>query len=85
MSCLVKRFGGCRREAIVGMGAELVFVTGRGRAGFHSPDPARTRGRGGMFQVIPTPPPSGALPHSFPERGPLSYHLFLTATHLGYR
>jgi len=27
----------------------LVFVTGRGGAGFHSPGPALTRGRGGYF------------------------------------
>jgi len=66
------------------MSSDVVFVTGRGGAGFHSPDPALTRGRGGMFRVIPTPPPSGAHPHSFPERGPVCYHLFLTGTRLGY-
>jgi len=50
----------------------LVFVTGRGGAGFHSPDPALTRGRGGgMFRVIRALPPSGAHPHSFPGRGPV--------------
>jgi len=62
----------------------VVFVTGRGGAGFHSPDPALTRGRGGMFRVIPALPPSGAHPHSFPGRGPVCYHLFLTGTRLGY-
>ena len=62
----------------------LVFVTGRGRAGFHSSDSTHTRGRGGMFQVIPAPPPSGAHTHSFPGRGPVCYDLFLTGTRLGY-
>ena len=38
----------------------VVFVTGRGGEGFHSPDPALTRGLGGMFRVIPALPPSGA-------------------------
>jgi len=61
-----------------------VFVTGRGGAGFHSPDPALKRGRGGMFRVIPALPPSGAHPHSFPGRGPVCYHLFLTGARLGY-
>jgi len=28
---------------------KLVFVTGRGGAGFHSPGPALTQGRGGNF------------------------------------
>ena len=62
----------------------LVFVTGRGGAGFHSPDPALKRGRGGMFRVIPALPPSGAHPHSFHGRGPVCYHLFLTGARLGY-
>jgi len=83
----LERFGGRGRGS--SMPADLfvrrvVFVTGRGGAGFHSPDPALTRGRGGMFRVISTPPPSGAHPHSFPERGPVCYHLFLTGTRLGY-
>jgi len=63
---------------------DVVFVTGRGGAGFHSPDPALARrrggmfwvipalarGRGGMFWVIPALPPSGAYPQSFPGRAP---------------
>jgi len=56
----------------------VVFVTGRGGVGFHSPDPALTRGRGGIFGVIPAPLPSGAHPRLFPGRGPVSYHLFFT-------
>jgi len=64
--------------------SRVVFVTGRGGAGFHSPDPALKRGRGGMFRVIPALPPSGAHPHSFPGRGPVRYHLFLTEARLGY-
>jgi len=51
-------------------GPKLVFVAGRGGAGIHSPDPALTRGRGGMCRVIPALPPSGAHRHSFPGRGP---------------
>jgi len=39
---------------------------------------------GGMFRVIPAPPPSGVRPHLFPGRGPVFYHLFLTGTRLGY-
>ena len=37
-----------------------------------------------MFRVITAMPPSGAHPHSFPGRGPVCYHLFLTGTRLGY-
>jgi len=62
----------------------LVFITGQGGAGFHTPDPALTRGRGGMFRVITALPPSEAHPHAFPGRGPVCYHLFLTETRLGY-
>ena len=63
-----------------------MFVTGRGGAGFHSPDPALTRGRGGYVSDNPSgsPPPSGLRPHSFPGWGPMCYHLFLTGTRLGY-
>jgi len=39
---------------------KVVFVTGQGGAGFHSPEPALTQGRGGILRVIPAPPPSGA-------------------------
>jgi len=63
---------------------DVVFVTGRGGGGFHSLDRALTRGRGGMFRVIPALPRSGAHPHSFPGQGPVCYHLFLTGTRLGY-
>jgi len=66
------------------MVGNLVFVMGRGGASFHSADSALSRGRGGMFQVIPGPCPCGAHPHSFPGWGPICYHLFLTGTHLGY-
>jgi len=62
----------------------VVFVTGRGGAGFHSAGPALTRGRGGIFRVIPAPPPPGAYPHSFPGRGPVCYHPFLAGTRPGY-
>jgi len=35
----------------------LEFVTGRGGAGFHSPGPALTTGRGGYFGGDPRPAP----------------------------
>jgi len=63
----------------------VVFVTGRGGAGFHSPDPTLTWGQGGWFRVIPAPPPSGVGPHSFPGPGPVCYYVFVTGTRLGYR
>jgi len=63
----------------------IVFVTGRGGTGFHSPGPALTRGRGGaIFRVITAPPPPGAHPHSVPRRGPVCYHPFLAGTRPGY-
>ena len=82
------------------MDSGLVFVTGRGGAGFHSPGPTLTRGAagwvftpqapplhgagGGISRVIPAPPPPGAHPHSFPGRGPVCYHPFLAGTCPGY-
>ena len=43
---------------------------GAGGAGFHSPGPAVTRGRGDIFRVIPAP-------------SPVSRHLFFTGAPLG--
>jgi len=63
---------------------DLVFITGRGGAGFHTPGSALSSIRGGYFRVIPAQPPSGAHPHSFNGRCPVSYHLFLMGTRLGY-
>jgi len=81
----IRQTAGGQPARITKIAGELVvFVTGRSRAGFHSPDPAFTRGRGGMFRVIPSLSLSGAHPHSFPGRGPVCYHLFLTGTRLGY-
>jgi len=54
------------------MEANLMFVTGRGGAGFRSAGPTLSAARGGIFRVIPAPPPSGADPHSCPRRPPLS-------------
>jgi len=62
----------------------VVFVTGRGRAGFHSPDPALTRGRGGYVSVNPYPAPVRGPPALIPWTGPRLYHLFLTGTPIGY-
>jgi len=48
----------------------LVFVTGRGGAGFHSPDPALTRGRGGYVSGNPRPAPVRGPPGLMPWTGP---------------
>jgi len=64
------------------------------KSGFIQPDSLRASyfqyyrisvryGAGDIFGVIPTPPPSGARPHSFPRRGPVPCHLFLMGTRLG--
>ena len=44
----------------------LVFVMGRGGAGFHSPDPALTRGRGGYVSGNPRPAPVRGPPALIP-------------------
>jgi len=49
---------------------QIVFVTGRGGAGFHSPDPALTRGRGGYVSGNPRPAPVRGLPALIPWTGP---------------
>ena len=36
---------------------KVVFVTGQGGAGFHSPEPALTQGRGGYSSGNPRPAP----------------------------
>jgi len=43
---------------------DLVFITGRGGAGFQSPDPALIRGRGEYFSADPRPAPVWG-PHAF--------------------
>ena len=48
----------------------LVFVTGRGGAGFHSPDPALKRGRGGYVWGNPRPAPVRGPPALIPWTGP---------------
>ena len=63
---------------------QLVFVTGGGGAGLHSPRPALTRRLGGIFWVIPTAPLLGAHADLFPGQGPVRYHPFLTGTRPGY-
>jgi len=49
---------------------ELVFVTGRGGAGYHSPGPALTRSPGGYFSGIPRPVPIRGPPTLIPCTGP---------------
>jgi len=46
-----------------------VFVTGRGGAGFHLPDPALTRGRGGYFSGNHRPAPLRGPPALIPWTG----------------
>ena len=46
---------------------QVVFVTGRGGAGFHSPGPALTRGRGGIFRVIPARGPPALISWTGPR------------------
>jgi len=48
----------------------FVFVTGWGGAGFHSPDPAFTRGRGGYFSRNAHPAPIRGPPTVIPWMGP---------------
>jgi len=48
----------------------LVFVTGRGGAGFHSPDPALTRGRGGYVSRNHRPAPVRGPPGLISSTGP---------------
>jgi len=48
----------------------VVFVTGRGGAGFHSQGPALTRGRGGYFSGNPRPAPARGPPALIPWTGP---------------
>jgi len=49
---------------------ELVFVTGRGGAVFHLPDPALTWGHGGYFSGNPHPAPVRGPPALIPWTGP---------------
>jgi len=49
---------------------QLVFVTGRGGAGFHSPDPALTRGRGGYVSGNQRSAPFRGPPALIPWTGP---------------
>ena len=52
----------------------VVFVTGRGGAGFHPRGPAATRARGAFFRVIPAPSPvrgeSPLIPWTEPRFSP---------------
>ena len=47
-----------------------MFITGWGGAGFHSPDPALTRGRGGYVSGNPRPAPVRSPPALIPWTGP---------------
>ena len=61
----------------------LEFVTGRGRAGFHSPGPALTTGRGGYFGGDPRPAPVRGESPLIPWTGPRFSPPGLTGTLLG--
>jgi len=56
--------------------AHIEFVTGRGGAGFHTPGPALTTGRGGYFGGDPRPAPVWGESPLIPWTGPVSPHLF---------
>jgi len=58
---------------------------GAGRGGFSLARPRPYTGPGGYVSGDPRPAPIWGHPHSFPGRGPVCYHLFLTGTRLGYR
>jgi len=62
----------------------VVFVTGRGGAGFHSPDPALTRGRGGYVSGNPRPAPVRGPPALIPSTGPRLLPAMFNGTCLGY-
>jgi len=56
---------------------ECRVLTGRGGAGFHSPGPALTWGRGGYFSGNPRPAPARGPPALIPWTGPrLLPHIF---------
>jgi len=59
------------------------FVTGRGGAGFHSPGPALTTGRGGYFGGDPRPAPIRGESPLIPWMGPRFSPPVLTRTRLG--
>jgi len=61
----------------------LEFVTGRGGAGFHSPGPALTTGRGGYFRGDPRPAPVRGESPLIPWTGPCFSPLVLRGTRLG--
>jgi len=58
-------------------GTSVVFVTGRGGVGSHSPGPALTRGRGVYLSGNPCPAPARGPPALIPWTGPrLLPHIF---------
>ena len=59
-----------RERIVVVRYRRIVFVTGRGGAGFHWPDPALTQGRRGYFSGNPRPAPVRAPPALIPWTGP---------------
>jgi len=63
----------------------IEFVTGRGGAGFHSPGPTLTTGRGGHFGGDPCPAPFRGESPLIPWTGPRFSPRVLTGTPLGNR
>ena len=55
---------------VADFGFRIVFVTGRGGAGYHSRGPALTRSRGGYFSGNPRPVPVRGPPTLIPWTGP---------------
>ena len=58
---------------------------GAGRGGFSLARPRPYTGPGGYFWGNPRPAPVRGPPALIPWTGPVSYHLFLTGTRLGYK
>ena len=82
----VKTPGVFRREKpSSGALSKLVFVTGRGGAGFHLAGPALSAARGRYSFGYPRPTPVQGTPLLIPWTGPVCHHQILTGTRLGGR
>jgi len=84
------RVWGCAPPACGWIGTLVIvvsveFVTGGGGAGFHSPGPALTTGRGGYFGGDPRPAPVRGESPLIPWTGPRFSPPVLTGTRLGNR
>ena len=67
----------------IGVGECVVFIRGRGGAGFAHGGPAVTQARGPIYLVLPALPSSRAQPHSLPERALIFHHQNFAGACLG--